>query len=126
MEGQQGMQAAFDIATGPGPDGVNISGSLFPSTMSPHDTVEWMVRQPGAGTVVAKGDCTVAGGKAAFFESSLTASLFPGITKSSGGYALLIAHGEKMVYLVIVLPENGDSFMPEVKGILGSWQWDQS
>jgi hypothetical protein len=28
------------------------------------------------------------------------------------------------VYLVILLPDNGDQVMPQVKSILGSWQWD--
>ena len=86
-----------------------------------------MVSQPGAGTVVARGDCTIAGGKAAYFESTASASLFPGITVSGAGYSVVFAHGSKLVYLVILLPSNnGDAMMPAVKSILGSWQWDQA
>jgi hypothetical protein len=127
MEGQQGMQAGFDLSFGSAPNDVNISGDLLPVAMSPHDAVNSMTSQPGAGTVVAQGDCTIAGGKAAYFESTITFTLFPGITKGGGGYTVVIAHGEKLVYLVILLPsDNGDSMMPEVKSILGSWQWDQA
>jgi hypothetical protein len=126
-EGQQGLQSAFDLASGNGANGANISGDLLALTMSPHDAVDWMTSQPGAGTVVAKGDCTIAGGKAAFFESTISMNVFPGMTKSGVGYSLVIAYGHKLVYLVILLPsDNGDSVMPEVKSILGSWQWDHA
>jgi len=127
MEGQQGLQAGFDLTSGGGPNGVNIGGYLLPATvaMSPHDAVNFMSSQPGAGTVVAKGDCTVAGGEAAYFESTISVTLFPGITKGAAGYSLVIAHAKELVYLVVLLPsENGDKMMPQVKSILGSWQWD--
>ena len=127
MEGQQGMRAAFDlVAGGGGPHGTNISADLLPLVMSPHDAVAFMTSQPGAGTVVAVGDCTIGGGKAAYFESTISATLFPGITKSGDGYSVVFAHGSTLVYLVILLPDNGDQVMPQVKSILGSWQWDQA
>jgi hypothetical protein len=124
MEGPKGMQAAFYLASGSGPSGVNISADLIPVAMSPHDAIEFMSSQPGAGTVVAKGDCTIAGGKAAFFKSTISFSLFPGITKGGAGYTIVFAQGAKLVYLVILLPDNGDQLMPQVKSILGSWQGD--
>lgn len=127
MEGQQGMQAAFDlVAGGGGPHGTNISGDLWTLPMSPHDAVAFMTSQPGAGTVVAVGDCTIGGGRAAYFESTISATLFPGITKSGDGYSVVFEHGATRVYLVILLPDNGDQVMPQVKSILGSWQWDQA
>jgi hypothetical protein len=122
MEGQQGMQVAFDLVWGSGRKGANISGDLIPSTMSPHDTVESMVTQPGAGTVIAKGDCTIAGGKAAFFKSTI-----PGLEFMGGGYSLVFAHRAQLMYLVILLPAAGEeAVMPGVKSILGSWQWDSA
>jgi len=125
MEGQQGLQTTFDlIAGGGGPHGTNISGDLLPFVMSPHDAVAFMTSQPGAGTVVAVGDCTIAGGKAAYFESTISATLFAGITKSGDGYTVVFAHGAKLAYLLILLPDSGDPVMPQVRSILGSWQWD--
>jgi len=127
MEGQQGMQAAFDlVANGGGPHGTNITGDLWPSPMSPHDVIAYMIASPGAGTVVSVGDCTIGGGKAAYFDSTFSATLFPGITKTGEGYSVVFAHGSTLVYLVILLPDNGDQVMPQVKSILGSWQWDQA
>lgn len=125
-EGQQGLEAGFDVISGSGPDGVNISGDLMPSTwtMNPHDTVDWMISQPGSGTVVAKGDCKIAGGKAAYFLSTMSVSVFPGITKGGAGYSLIIAHNQSLVYVVVLLPAVNDPGMSDVKSILGSWQWD--
>lgn len=127
MEGQQGLQAGFDLSFGIAPNDVNISGDFLPYAMNPHDAVNFMTSQPGAGNVVAKGDCTIAGVKAAYFLSTMSVTLFPGITKGGSGYSVLFAHGGKLVYLVILLPlDNGDSMMPAVKSILGSWEWDQA
>ncbi len=124
-EGQQGLQAAFDVVSGPGPEAVNISGDTIKTTMSPHDVAASMVTQPGAGTVVAKGDCQIAGGDAAYFKSTISATVFPGITKSGAGYTILIGHGGTVVYLVVILPATlGDQAIPDVKSILGSWTWD--
>lgn len=125
-EGKQGLEAAFDVTSGNGPNGLNISGDLLPSTwtMNPHDSVDWMISQPGSGTVVAKGDCKIAGGKAAYFLSTMSVSVFPGITKGGAGYSLLIAHGQSLVYVVVLLPAVNDPGMSDVKSILGSWQWD--
>lgn len=120
-EGQQGPPAAFDIATGSPGDGANISSDFFRSTMSPHDAANAEAAYtPGSGTVVAKGDCTIGGGQASFFESSIP-------QLGSVGYGLYIAHSRNLVRLVIVFPETRRaSTMPEVKSILGSWQWDQA
>jgi hypothetical protein len=127
MEGQQGLMAALDLSFGTRPNDVNISADLLPVAMSPDDAINSMTSQPGSGTVIAKGDCTIAGGKAAYIESTMSASLFPGITFSGSGYSVVIAHGSKLVYLIILLPsDSGDSMMPAVKSILGSWQWDQA
>src|SRR5260370_15920022 len=128
-EGQQGLEAGFDVISGSGgPNGLNISGDLMPSTwtMNPHDTVDWMISQPGSATVVAKGDCKIAGGKAAYFLSTISVSVFPGITKGGAGYSLIIAHGQSLVYVVVLLPAVNDPGMSDVKSILGSWQWDHS
>jgi hypothetical protein len=104
-----------------------MSADLIPSAMSPHDAVASMSTQAGAGTVVARGDCTIAGGKAAFFESTISVALMPGITNLGAGYTIVIAHGGKLAYLVVLLPrDNGARAVPAVKSILGSWQWDQA
>lgn len=124
-EGQSGLMAAFDLESGSGRTGASISADPWPSAMSPHDAVNWTASQPGAGSVGAKGDCTIAGRKAAFFESTVQFSVFVGITYKFGGYTLFIAHGAKLVYVLIDFPsETRDSFMPQIKSILGSWQWD--
>jgi hypothetical protein len=127
MEGQQGVQSALQLAHGTGPSGVSISAYPLPMAMSPHDAINWMTSQPAAGTVVSKGDCTIAGGKAAYFESTVAFTVFPGITYSSGGYSVVMGHGAKLVYLIIIFPtDSRDTAMPEVKSILGSWQWDKA
>jgi len=119
------MEAAFAVAGGSGPNRVSIDAYPLPLAMSPHDAVDWMASQAGAGTVVARGDCMIAGGKDAFFESTISATVFPGITKSGGGYSLVLAHGDKLVYLLFLLPaDNVDQFVSDVKSIFGSWQWD--
>lgn len=125
MEGQQGLMAAFDVDTGRPRNDVNISGDPWPGAMSPHDVITYQISQPGSGTVVARGDCTIAGGKAAYFEATLPI-LFPGLSFGGPGYSVIIAHGGKLVYLVILLRDGPDSGMPDVKSILGSWQWDKA
>lgn len=122
-EGRQGLMAAFDLSNGRPPNNVSISADPWPGAMSPHDVITYMISQPGSGTVVARGDCTIAGGKAAYFEASFP-NLFPGISMGGPGYAVILAHGGKSVYLVILPRDGADSGMPEVKSILGSWQWD--
>jgi hypothetical protein len=127
MEGQQGAQSALDLAHGTGPSGVSLSAYPLSMAMSPHEAIDWMTSQPAAGTVDSRGDCTVAGGKAAYFASTIAFSLFPGITYSSGGYSLVMGHGAKLVYLIILFPtDSRDAAMPEMKSILGSWQWDKA
>jgi hypothetical protein len=127
MEGQQGLQSAFQLAHGTGPSGVSISAYPLPMAMSPHEAIDWMTSQPAAGTVDSRGDCTIAGGKAAYFESTVAFSVFPGITYSSGGYSLVVGHGAKLVYLIIIFPtDSRDTGMPDVKSILGSWHWDKA
>jgi hypothetical protein len=76
-----------------GPHGTNISGDMWPLPMSPHDAIAYMISSPGAGNVVAVGDCTIGGGKAAYFESTISVTLFPGITKSGDGYSVVFVHG---------------------------------
>jgi hypothetical protein len=127
MEGQQGLQAAFDLAQGTGRNAVSITAYPWPMAMSPHEAIDWMVSQPAAGPVDSRGDCTIGGGKAAYFESTIALTPFPGITFSSGGYSLVIGHGTKLVYLIIIFPtDSRDTAMPQVKSILGSWKWDKA
>lgn len=129
-EGQLGAMAAFALESQTAPHPANIDGeSPLPTTMRPHDAVNAEAAYtPGSGTVVAKGDCTIAGSQASFFESSVTFPiLFPGLPQLKGaGYVIYIAHRKSLVRLVVVLDAaDRESVMPQVKGILGSWQWDQ-
>jgi hypothetical protein len=132
-EGKNGLEATFALETGKEPNGAIVSADPFPSTMTPHEAVASEVSQPGSGTVVAKGDCTIAGSPAAFFESTVQLSLFPGISWVGDAYGVYIAHRGALVRLLIDLPSsNGTatplshaSVMTDVKGILGSWTWDQ-
>jgi len=105
-----------------GLDLARIYGDPFASTMSPHDAVNAEAAYtPGSGTVVAKGDCMIAGGQASFFESSISI-----LGLESSGYSLYIAHGAKLVRLLIEFSQaTRASIMPQVKSILGSWQWDK-
>ncbi len=89
--------------------------------MSPHDLAHAEAAAPGAGTVIGYGDCTIAGGQASFFESTVAL-----LGMESDGYSLYIAHGGKTVRLLIEFPMTSRaSIMPQVKSILGSWQWDK-
>ena len=125
MEGQQGVMAAFYLSTGRFPNDVDISADPWPGAMSPHDVITYQISQPGSGTVMARGDCTIAGGKAAYSEATFPI-LLPGLSMRGPGYSVIIAHGGKLVYLVILLRDGPDSGMPDVKSILGSWQWDKA
>jgi hypothetical protein len=127
-EGQHGMQSALYVATGASPTGTVLSFDLMPLAMSPHDGIDWLASQPGSGTVIAKGDCTIGGDKAAYFESNITFTVFPGITRGGDGYAVLAGHAGKLVYLDVLLPDGNAAAaaMPAVKSILGSWRWDAS
>ena len=127
MEGQQRVQSAFQLAHDTGPSGMSITAYPLPMAMSPHEAIDWMTSQPGSGTVDSRGDCTIAGGKAAYFASTVAFSVFPGITYSSGGYSLVMGHGAKLLYLIILFPtESRATAMPAVKSILGSWRWDKA
>lgn len=132
-EGKNGLQATFALETAKQPNGAIVSADPFPFTMTPPDAVAWEISQPGSGTVVAKGDCTIAGFPAAFFESTVQVSLLPGITWVGDGYSLYIAHRGVLVNVSIDLPSSNGittplpraSVMRDVKSILGSWTWDQ-
>lgn len=118
LEGQQTPKAFAIVSAG---GAIAITGELIPSTMSAHDAVDREAAYtPGSGTVIARGDCTVGGSKAAFFESSIAGF-------GSIGYVLYVAHGGNLVRLVITFTNESvaESIMPEVKSILGSWKWDQ-
>ena len=121
-EGQSGAQAGFALELGSGtrrgPDG--IFGDSLADPMTPHDAAAAEAAYtPGSGTVIAKGDCTIAGSQASFFESS--------VGGLGGGYVLYIGHRGVLVRLLILFSsDTRDSTMPQVKSILGSWQWDQT
>jgi len=120
-EGQSGAQAGFALELGSGnrrgPDG--IFGDSLADPMTPHDAAAAEAAYtPGSGTVIAKGDCTIAGSQASFFESS--------VGGLGGGYVLYIGHRGVLVRLLILFSsDTRDSTIPQVKSILGSWQWDQ-
>ena len=120
-EGQSGAQVDFAIelrsGTIPGADG--IFGNSLAGPMSPHDAVAAEAAYtPGSGTVIAKGDCTIAGSQASFFESS--------VAGLGSAYVVYIGHRGVLVRLLILFsPDTRDSTMPQVKSILGSWRWDQ-
>lgn len=132
-EGKNGLEATFAVEIGNGPNGAIFSADPFPLTMTPHDAVAWEVSQPGSGTVVVKGDCTIAGSPASFFESTVQANLFPGITWVGDGYSVYIDHRGALVHVSGDLPSSNGittplpraSVMTDVKSILGSWTWDQ-
>lgn len=130
-EGKNGLEAAFPVETGKETNGSIFSADPFQSTMTPHDAVASEVSQPGSGSVVAKGDCTMAGSPAAFFESTVQASVFRGITWVGDGYSVYIAHRAALVHMSVDLPASNGittplpraSVMTDVKSILGSWAW---
>jgi hypothetical protein len=116
-EGQSGAQAGFALEPRRGPDG--IFGDSLAGPMTPHDAAAAEAAYtPGSGTVIAKGDCTIAGSQASFFESS--------VGGLGGGYVLYIGHRGVLARLLILFSsDTRDSTMPKVKSILGSWQWDK-
>jgi hypothetical protein len=132
-EGKHGLEATWALQTGKEPNGAIISVDPFTLAMTPHEAVTWETSQAGSGTMVARGDCTIAGSPAAFFESTVQASLFPGITWIGDGYSVYIAHHGALVHVSIDLPSNNGiitplpraSVMTDAKTILGSWTWDQ-
>lgn len=132
-EGKNGLEATFALETGKEPNGAIVSADPFPLSMTPHEAVSWEVSQAGSGTMVGRGDCTIAGSPAAFFESTVQASLFPGITWMGDGYSVYIAHRGALVHVSIDLPSSNGittplpraSVMTDVKSMLGSWTWDQ-
>jgi hypothetical protein len=118
LEGQESPRA-FAIVSADG--AIAITGELIPSTISAHDAADREAAYtPGSGTVVARGDCTVGGSKAAFFASSIAGF-------GSIGYVLYVSHRGNLVRLVITFTKESAalSIMAQVKGILGSWKWDQ-
>ena len=121
-EGQSGAQVGFALELGSGtrrgPD--VIWGNSLAGPMTPHDAVAAEAAYtPGSGTVIAKGDCTIAGSQASFFESSLAGL--------GSGYVVYIGHRGVLVRLLILFsPDTRDTTIPQVKSILGSWQWDQT
>src|SRR5467141_790072 len=118
-EGQSGAQVGFALELGSGtrrgPD--VIWGNSLASPMTPHDAVAAEAAYtPGSGTVIAKGNCAIAGSQASFFESS--------VGGLGGGYVLYIGHRGALARLLILFSsDTRDSTMPQVKSILGSWQW---
>jgi len=121
-EGQGGAQVPFvlDLPSGTLRAPEAIWGDSLTTSATPHmAAAAEAAYTPGSGTVIARGDCTVASSPASFFESSFFGA--------GGGYSLYIGHGGVLVRLVILFwPETRDSTMPQVKSILGSWQWDQT
>ena len=119
-EGQSGAQSAFALETGSGLNRDVIWANVSTLTVTAHEAAAAEASYtPGSGTVVARGDCNVAGSQAAFFES-----LIPQLPNSDA-YSLYIAHSGKLVRLVILFTTvSRATTMPQVKSILGSWQWD--
>jgi hypothetical protein len=120
-EGQGGAQVPFvlELPSGTLRSPEAIWGDSLTTSATPHMAAgAEAAYTPGSGTVVARGDCTVAGSPASFFESSFFGA--------GGGYSLYIGHGGILVRLLILFwPETRDTTMPQVKSILGSWQWDK-
>lgn len=132
-EGKRGDEATLALRRGQAPNDVFMTVDPVPATMSAHAAVDNEASQPGAGNVVDKGDCTVAGKPAAYFESTLDLSLFPGMTQTADGYSLYVTGVDKLVRVSIDLglttalvtpPITRTSAMTDVKRILGSWTWD--
>ena len=130
-EGKQGAETAFALENGPAPAGAVVYADPFPTTMSPHEAVDWEISQPGSGTLVTRGDCTVAGSQAAYFESAINGVPGPGNSPAEA-YSMYIAHRGALVRLFIdagssngvATPAPRDMVMTQVKRILGSWRWD--
>lgn len=132
-EGKRGLESTFALKIGVEPNAASITAYPFPLNMTPHAAVALEISQPGAGNVVATGDCTIASSPASFFESTIQASLFPGITLVGDGYGVYIAGPGGLVRLLVDLPsDNGistpmprASVMTDIRSIFGSWTWDQ-
>lgn len=132
-EGKNGLEATFALTWGPvGPNGANITADPFPSSMSPHDAVALEISQPGAGNVIRKGDCTIAASAAAYYESTIEVTTFPGITMVGDGYGVYVAHRGGLIRMLIDLPSSNGVSTPvprgavvsDIKSIFGSWTWD--
>jgi hypothetical protein len=133
MEGKNGLQATFEVETGKGLDGANLTADPFPLNKTAHDAVSWEIAQPGSGTMVTRGDCTIARSPAAFFEATIQFTLMQGPFQGDA-YVVYIAHRGALVRLSIDLPSgfgpatpipSRASVITDVKGILGSWTWDK-
>jgi hypothetical protein len=133
MEGKSGLQATLEFETGKEPNGANVTADPFTLTKTPHDAVTWEISQPGSGTFVTRGDCTIARSPAAFFESTVQFSLMQA-TYQGDGYVVYIAHRGSLVRLMVGLPSAFGpatplppraSVMTDVKSIFGSWTWDK-
>jgi hypothetical protein len=96
--------------------------------MNPRQMIESEAASPGSGTVLSKGDCTIGGSQASFFESSIEIDVPTLVTQhlSAGAYEIVIAHGGRLLQVSIIYsPASlGPTTMPAVKSMLGSWQWD--
>ena len=133
MEGKNGLQATFEVEIGKGLTGANLSADPFTLTKTAHDAVTWEISQPGSGTFVARGDCTIARSPAAFFEATIQFTLMQGAFQGDV-YAVYIAHRGALIRLLIDLPSafgpatplpSRASVMTDVKSIFGSWTWDK-
>jgi hypothetical protein len=132
-EGKNGLESTLALQIGVVPNTASITADPFPLNLTPHAAVALEISQPGAGNVIATGDCTIASSPASFYESTIQASLFPGITMVGDGYGVYIAHRGGLVRLLVDLPsDNGistpmprASVMSDIKSIFGSWTWDQ-
>jgi hypothetical protein len=129
-EGKQGIEAGFAVESGSAPRLSTFTGDLLPATltMSPREVIDSEASSPGSGTVLSKGECTIAGSQAAYFETSIELD-YPGLITqhlSGGGYEVVIAHGGRLVQVAILFSPASlrATTMPLVKSILGSWQWD--
>ena len=133
MEGKSGLEATLEFETGTDLNRAVVSADPFALTKTAHDAVTWEISQPGSGTFVARGDCTIARSPAAFFEATIQFTLMQG-TFQGAVYAVYIAHRGALVRLLIDLPSgfgpatptpSRASVITDVKSIFGSWTWDK-
>jgi hypothetical protein len=133
MEGKSGLQATFEFETGTDLNRASVSADPFTLTKTAHDAVTWEISQPGSGTFVARGDCTIASSSAAFFEATIQFTLMQGSFQGDV-YAVYIAHRGALIRLLIDLPSSLGPVTPmpprasvitDVKSIFGSWTWDK-
>ena len=133
MEGKSGLQATLEFETGTDLNRASVSADPFTLTKTAHDAVTWEISQPGSGTFVLRGDCTIARSPAAFFEATIQFTLMQG-TFQGDVYAVYIDHRGALIRLLIDLPSSLGPVTPmpprasvitDVKSIFGSWTWDK-